>query len=134
VSQFVLDSTTTISWFVKDASNAKSFDYLMVNDAIVPSTWHIEVAHSLMLAEQCKRITKLQRQNVLSALDELPITVDSYTAKHAWHAIVDLVELYKVSVFDACYLELCLRRSLPLMSKSNSLNEASCLAKIEILE
>jgi len=44
----------------------------------------------------------------------LPILVDTETADRAWTATVELAERFQLSLYDAAYLELALRRKLPL--------------------
>lgn len=77
------------------------------------------------MAERHKRISTEQRHKALYTLTELPITVDTMTAHHAWLETLELAERYGLTLYDASYLELSLRRSLPLATYDKALNQAA---------
>jgi predicted nucleic acid-binding protein len=96
----------------------------------VPSIWALEIGNVLLVAERKKRITREQRQKALHILMELPIVVDTMTAHHAWLETMELAERYSLTLYDASYLELSLRRSLPLATFDKSLQRAAELAGV----
>jgi predicted nucleic acid-binding protein len=98
--------------------------------AVVPSLWSLEVGNVLLIAERNKRITPDQRHKALYALKELPITVDVMTSDNAWLETMALAESYGLTLYDASYLELALRRSLPLATFDKSLKQAAKLAGV----
>jgi predicted nucleic acid-binding protein len=100
------------------------------NGAIVPTIWQLEVANVLLISQRNKRITKEQRRSALYVLNELPINIDQSTSKHAWEETTELAERYSLSLYDACYLELSLRYSLPLATFDNHLKQAAKSAGI----
>lgn len=131
LSAFVLDCSVTISWFMPD----ESFDIDFLNQvaekgAIVPSLWSLEIGNVLLIAERKQRITLEQRQKALHILTELPITVDTMTANHAWLETIELAERHELTLYDASYLELALRRSLPLATFDKSLKKAAELSGV----
>jgi predicted nucleic acid-binding protein len=64
------------------------------------------------------------REAALADLARLDICVDSETSNFAWPGTVQLADRFGLTVYDAVYLELAQRRSLPL----GSLDNASCAA------
>jgi predicted nucleic acid-binding protein len=72
------------------------------------------VANALVMGQRCKCSTPAQAATWLSLLKMFPITVDSETARHAWVETLALARAQDLSAFDAAYLELAMRRGLPL--------------------
>lgn len=136
MSSIVLDCSVTISWFMTDEKPSDSLNVLAQigkTGAIVPTIWQLEVGNVLLISERRKRITKEQRHSALYTLNELPITIDPFTFKHAWEETTELAERYNLTIYDACYLELALRQSLPLATFDNDLTVAAKLAGVVLV-
>lgn len=135
-SSIVLDCSVTVSWFMTDEFSTISNDILTLvskEKAIVPSIWQLEVGNVLLMCQRNKRITKEQRINALHILNELPIIIDDLTPKYAWQDTIELAEKYSLSLYDACYLELSLRYTLPLATFDNQLKKAAGLASVTLI-
>jgi predicted nucleic acid-binding protein len=133
---FVLDSSLTIAWFVSDehrSSNQSLLDRAADQGAVVPILWRMETANALLLATRRKRITIPQRAEALRLLGSLPLEVDSETASHAWGSALRLADSFRLTLYDACYLELAQRRGLPLASLDSDLRAAARKLKIPLL-
>ena len=131
LSAFVLDCSVTISWFMPDESFDFNFlDQVAEEGAIVPSLWSLEIGNVLLIAERKKRITLEQRQKAIHILSELPVVVDTMTSNHAWLETMELAERHNLTLYDASYLELSLRRSLPLATFDKSLKKAAELSGV----
>ena len=63
----------------------------------------------------------------------LPIRVDPETDHQAWGAITRLATRRHLTVYDAAYLELALRRGLPLATLDNDLRAAAKAEKVRLL-
>ena len=106
----------------------------MANEgAIVPPIWQLEVGNVLLIAQRKRRITREQRLSALYALKELPITVDHNTSNYVWIQTTELAERYDLTLYDACYLELSLRYTLPLATFDNHLKQAANLAGVTLV-
>jgi predicted nucleic acid-binding protein len=126
LAAFVLDCSVALSWFMpNEPFGAYWLDQVIAKGAIVPSLWSGEVGNFLLFTERNQRISSDQRHKVLYALGELPITVDTLTSHHAWLETMDLAERYDLTLCDASYLELALRRSLPLATFDSALKQAA---------
>lgn len=133
MTALVIDCSVTISWLMPDESfDAHSLNQVIEKGAIVPSLWSLEVGNVLLLAERHKRISLEQRHQALYTLTELPITLDPMTATHAWRETMELAERYGLTLYDASYLELALRLSLPLTTFDKSLKNAAQLAGVTV--
>lgn len=125
MSGFVLDASITLVWLLDDETNAraeKALEALGQHGAIVPALWQLEVRNSLLVAERRKRITPAEVDERLSALSELPIALDD-TPDHA--LATALARKHQLSYYDAIYLELAARLSMPLASLDKRLIKAS---------
>jgi predicted nucleic acid-binding protein len=56
---------------------------------------------------------------------ELPITTDIDTTARAWREILALARAEGLTTYDAAYLELAIRRGLPLQTKDEALIAAA---------
>jgi predicted nucleic acid-binding protein len=85
---------------------------------------NLEVANSLTAAVRRGRIDAELRQASLADLALLDITTDHYTDFYAWGEKLSLAERFKLTIYDAAYLELAVRRSLPLATLNDELRAA----------
>jgi predicted nucleic acid-binding protein len=114
---FVLDCSVTVAWFFEDEASAYAE---AVEDALgsalaeVPALWTLEVANALLVGERRKRTTEAKVTQFLGLLRALPITIDDETAIRAQHETLQLARAHNLSMYDGAYLELALRRGLPL--------------------
>jgi predicted nucleic acid-binding protein len=65
------------------------------------------------------------RDAYLAFLCDLSVTLDDGTARQAWAASAMLAERHGSTVYDAAYLELALRRDLPLTTLDEALRTAA---------
>ena len=94
-----------------------------LNGAVVPAIWHLEVANSLQSAIRRGRITTTDRQGTLADLARLPIEIDVETATAAWEGTLALADRFGLTTYDAAYLDLAIRRHLPLATLDRQLVE-----------
>jgi len=128
VSAAVIDSSIALSWCFEDESSEESdrwFDFVRDKGAVVPALWHLEVGNVLLQAERRGRITAADAKNRLDLISDLPIAVDTETMARAWNDILVLARMEKLTTYDATYLELAIRKGLPLLTKDGELAEAA---------
>lgn len=124
----VLDSSTTLAWIYGDETTdavRRVFDRVADRGAQVPALWRLEVANSLTMAVRRGHIAADFRQAALADLALLDITTDLDTDSQAWTATLHLADRFRLTVYDAAYLELAQRRSLPLASLDAELRQAA---------
>ena len=63
-------------------------------------------------------------------LEALPIVLDEETGNRAFADIVQLARSYQLSAYDAAYLELAIRRGLPLACLDAKLKTAAATAGV----
>ena len=134
---FVADSSIGIAWVVLEQSTKTSGELLQRLDSeaqfYVPTLWMFEVANAVLVLLRRKRIDSKQYDRVRRDLIQLCPIVDDECSRLALSHTSELAQKYSLSAYDATYLELSLRRGLPLASRDVALNRAAKAAGIETL-
>jgi predicted nucleic acid-binding protein len=101
------------------------FHLVRERGAWVPGLWRLEVANILEMGVRRGRHTAAFRNSTLTDLALLPIQVDAETDRQAWGPTARLSARYRLTSYDAAYLELALRLGLPLASLDSELRLAA---------
>lgn len=132
----VLDSSITLAWIYSEETTeavSQVFDLLSLTGGWVPQLWRLEVANVLEMGVRRRRHDGDFRDATLADLALLPIQVDSETDKQAWGATLQLARRHQITLYDASYLELALRRGLPLASLDHDLRNAARAENVQRL-
>lgn len=132
----VLDSSATLAWIYADEITAPIrhvFNLVSENGAWVPGLWKLEVANILEMGARRGRHDIAFRNSTLADLALLPISVDAETDRQTWGATLRLAERHRLTLYDAAYLELALRRGLPLASLDTELRGAAQAEEVVLL-
>ena len=127
MSSFVLDASYTLLWCFPDRATPESDDALrrmesLVDDAIVPWLWQVEVANALGKAVVRGKVP-LARS--LAIWDELLLLPIRQVAIGNIPQLLQLAVKHNLSVYDTCYLQLALASRLPIATHDNKLIDAS---------
>ena len=136
MTALVLDSSVTIAWFMPDEGGAASQQVLarVADDgAIVPVLWRLEIGNALLVAVRRNRMSADLRATALTQLAALPIAVDPDTHSHAWSETIVLADRFRLTLYDASYLELALRKRVPLASLDGDLRAAARALDVPLL-
>jgi predicted nucleic acid-binding protein len=132
----VLDSSATLAWIYADETtddlNAL-FEQIANDGAVVPTLWRLEIANSLTVAIRRARIDAEFRRSALADLAFLDISTDQHTDDRAWNETLHLADRFRLSLYDAAYLELAQRRRLPLATLDRELRAAAQSTGTEVL-
>ena len=101
--------------------------------AWVPGLWRLEIGNVLEMGVRKGRTDAAFRDAALADLALLPISVDPETDRHAWGATVKLAARHRLTLYDAAYLELARRRSLPLATLDAELRVAAAAEDIILI-
>ena len=128
MSGFVIDASVALAWCFDDEATATTralLDRFADDSAEVPCLWHLEVANALAVGERNRRITPARTSEFIALIATLPIIVDEQTPRLALTTVLDLARSERLSAYDASYLELAMRRGLPLATKDDALAKAA---------
>lgn len=133
----MVDASVTLSWcFANEATpySRSVLDALGTTYAIVPALWPFEVANALALAERRKRISQEGIAAFLRTLRRLPIQIESREALWLWQAVLPLARQYRLTAYDAAYLDLAKRERLSLATLDHGLRQAARALGIALLD
>ena len=132
----MLDNSIALAWCFEDEQTGPIMallDRVAEQGAVAPQLWPVEALNGLLSAERRKRITTATRHKLAGFLRALPIRIDDETAARAWIEVAQLAETYRLTSYDACYLELAQRLTVPLATTDAALMAAAREAAIELL-
>lgn len=134
--RFVLDASVTLCWcFENQATKYPEAIFEMLaggDEAVVPFIWPLEVANVLVTAERRKDLKPAQVTNFTEELSAWPIQVDTLGLDRAFQQILSAARIYRISAYDAAYLELAIREGLPLATLDNDLRKAARAAGVNV--
>jgi uncharacterized protein (TIGR03382 family) len=126
---FIADASVAIGW-VHPAQATKETDAMLeaIADGAtleVPALWPLEVANALAVLVRRRKLTDDERRAGLGWLSGLRMRIDDEAAALAFSTLSELADLYRLSVYDATYLELAQRRGLKFGCKDGPLRQAA---------
>ncbi len=134
---FVLDSSVALSWCFEDEhtpARLALLERVTQAGALAPQLWPLEVLNGLLMAERRNRLDARRRRRLAGFLQQLPISLDAQTATQAWAASASLAERFRLTVYDAAYLELAQRSELALATLDQDLHVAARALRVSVLE
>jgi predicted nucleic acid-binding protein len=119
---FVVDASVSAAWFLPDEATKESEAMLhatATHEVWVPALWLLEIGNLLLSAHRRKRITADKRRQLAAAAAALRIKVDREPISIT--ALDEIAAGHGLTAYDAAYLELALRRGLPLATLDDAL-------------
>jgi predicted nucleic acid-binding protein len=133
---FVADASVAIAW-VHPAQATAETDAMLARLAagdslVVPALWPLEVANALTVLRRRRKLTPDEARIAIEILRELPVVIDHEAAALAFTRLVDLASKHELTVYDAAYIELAMRRQLPLSSNDARMKQAAIRAGVHL--
>lgn len=131
---FVLDNSVVSGWLIGSQATAYSAavaERLLEDRAIAPPLLPLEYTNVLRIACKKQSLIAAQALEAIEALLALPIDIDSTRVAPAH--VLDLALRHDLSSYDAAYLELALRRGLPIATQDAALAHAARVAGVGVL-
>lgn len=114
-TSFIVDASVSAAWCLPDEATPYTLAALhatATGEVWVPALWLLEMANLLHSAQRRRRISAAKRVELVAGIGALRVqvcrepvalaTLDALSTEHG------------LSAYDACYLELAVRRRLPL--------------------
>lgn len=136
--RFILDASVTIRWALQDGSIADRayadlvLDSFDSSSAWVPALWYTETIHVLRCAEDDGKFGESALTGFIYRLGQLPIELDAAAPSGVQLAVAAVSREFKLSGYDAQYLELARRLNLPIATLDKDLRKAAKKAGIQI--
>ncbi len=132
---FVLDNSVVCGWLLDSQASAYAdavAERLLEDRAIAPALLRLEYTNVLRTA--CKRgqLIARQAQEAIEELSRLPLDIDREPPDPA--LLLSLALRHDLSSYDAAYLELALRRQLPIATRDVALMDAARTAGVGVLD
>ncbi len=137
MTTFVLDGSITIAWCQRDNPDHYADDVLnSLSDAtaVAPAIWPLEVVNVLLAAERRQRVTRFQSRQFLNTLQMLPIQVEDHGDASPMESLLDVASRHGLTAYDAAYLDVALRRGIPLATLDAALRKACATAGIALFQ
>lgn len=138
MTSLVLDCSVTAAWFFEDefsryserVRQALTLDGAV---AVTPGIWPAEITNVLFQSERRKRIKPEQVNQALSVLARLPIETDSLPVG-GMSQVLQLCRAHRLTAYDALYLELAMRRNIPLATQDKLLTASAIAAGAKVFD
>jgi predicted nucleic acid-binding protein len=133
---FVVDCSTAMAWLFNDEATPKTdalLTRLITETALVPAWWFIEITNVLAMAERKGRITPAQSDAFIADLAKLGIERDDEAPDRAFTYLLGLCRRHQLTSYGAIYLDLAVRRNLPLATLDDDLRKAAKKLGVRLL-
>lgn len=136
MTRFVLDASVALAWFVDDpvAAYAVRVRKSLARDAqaVVPGLWHLEMANGLAVAERRGILTSANSTAGITILEELLAqAIESSADLIPLRQVFTTARAFKLSAYDAVYLDTARRERLPLATMDRRLLAAAQQAGVD---
>jgi len=133
---FVLDCSIAMAWLFNDEATSKTgalLARLTTETALVPAWWFIEITNVLAMAERKGRITSTQSDAFIADLGKLGIEQDEEASHRAFTFLLPLCRRHRLTSYNAIYLDLAMRRNLPLATLDDDLRKTAKKLGVRLL-
>ena len=137
MSDFVLDTSIALKWFLED-ENDRAYSLAILgslNDEykpIVPWLWYYEMANVLLIQVHRKRLVFEEVEAFLDLIREMAIDIDT-PDKLVILRLPYLAREHRLTSYDAAFLELANRLQLPLATNDKDLMRAASECDVKLL-
>ena len=136
MSALVIDASSVLAWCFEDEGGPEAdalIERVAAEGAAVPGSWSLEVANGLVMGERRGRIKPADSAAFIAMIEELPIVADRAAGTRALHETMGLAREHRLTAYEAAYLELAMRRGLPLATGDRKLAAAAGRAGVTLV-
>jgi predicted nucleic acid-binding protein len=130
---FVIDASMAASWVLPDErgpASLRAYARLAEEPARVPHLWWYELRNIFIMNERRGRIDAEQTRSAISLLAELPVELDHDCVEST---LFYFARQYRLTAYDAAYLELAARFTLPLATLDQEMAAAARAERITVI-
>lgn len=136
--ELVLDASATLAWLVRrvdpieDQLADEVLRFVRAANAVVPALWFPEVANGVLVAERRGGVSQSTSAAFLCMVNALPVVEDATRPSAVQPIVLTLARAYKLTAYDATYLELAMRRAATLATFDRKLAAAARSAGLRV--
>ncbi len=130
---FVVDASVAACWFMPDERHPiadAAYRRIAHDPAVAPVLWWYELRNMLIVNERRGRLDAAKTACVLRLLRGLPVGIDADVEEEA---LLQLARRHRLTVYDAAYLELAVRRGHPLATLDAALSIAARAESVHLI-
>ena len=134
MTPIVIDNSVFLAWCMGDEEEPtanSAMQQVIEQGGVAPRIWWYELRNALLVNERRGRISPQQVSDTLADSLALGILMDD---EHDESRLLDLARRYELTVYDAAYLEVAVRRSLPLATLDLRLRRAAETVGITVVQ
>lgn len=135
MSAVVIDASVALAWCFPDEGSDYADGVLIALEGIsilVPAIWPLEVANGILVGERRKRLRQPEIRRFVTLLENLSFIQDGQPVSDHVSSVLPLAREHGLSAYDAAYLELSIRHSVPLATLDERLQKAARRAGTEL--
>lgn len=134
---FVLDASVALAWFIDHSVPAYAIrvrQALLRGDrALVPALWHLEMANGLIVAERRRILKADDVTRCLASVEQLLAqAIENVSDFASMRQALATGRTFKLSAYDAVYLDTARRERLPLATLDQQLLSSAAAAGVEL--
>lgn len=135
MTEVVLDASVALAWALPDEGSSTAEKILKKGNVVfwVPALWWYEVTNALLVAVRRGRLKEYDRLEIMELYGILPVHTDATLNEGIMSRVYTIAKEYKLSVYDASYLELARRKNLKLATLDRKLFSAARQADITLV-
>ena len=125
MTAIVVDASVFLAWCMGDEEEPEAeiaMQRVVADGGVVPRIWWYEVRNALLVSERRGRLSPQQVVDTLA--DSLALGI-AFDEEHDGSLLLDLARRHGLSIYDAAYLEVAVRRSLPLATLDRRVRAAA---------
>ena len=130
---FVVDASVAAYWLMPDERHPvaeAAYKRIAQDPAVTPGLWWYELRNVLMVNERSGRLDNEKTARVLRLLRRLPVGIDADVEEEV---LMRLARRHRLTVYDAAYLELALRKGHPLATLGAALANAARAEGVQLI-
>lgn len=131
---FVLDASVALAAVLPgELAAAEAEAIISMLPAFVPTHWHLEFGNTILVQTRRTRLPEVEAIRIIARFRSLPAILDDETSDRALTDSYKLANRHRLTLYDAAYLELALRRALPLATFDKALRGAAEAAGVVLV-
>lgn len=130
----VVDASVVVRWLFEDEKSdaaEKVLRDIHKQGGSAPSLLTLEVCNALVVGVRRKRLSDADMHQGIEIVKSVPIQLDDINGIRVLSDVTKLAQLYELTVYDATYLELAMRMSIPIATFDSALRTAAKKAGVK---